>query len=461
MLTKLRIVNFKCLKDTGELDIRPLTFLVGPNSSGKSSVLQILLMLRQTVDSIDTENALTPNDGWVKLGAYSEFVFGQDTKRELGVELWFDQLNGMDQDTQGSSRTKFSFRYNQRTTQVGLYRAEMKLDTEGASVLATWSRGRRGYTGKIVQERQGEHLTLGPIDVVPKKFYQLGTTPTMKQEVRTVRQMRRILGKPLPEGGAFSFGYAAGYFEGVCYFLAQILERMITQIVYLGPLRQRPERSYGISGRAPMDVGTSGERTAEVLWYATRTRESREKLLTAVDTWLKRFNIALEVRMKRLGRSSQYSLLFVDPSSGLNISLADVGFGASQVLPVIVQGFYSNPGSLLLIEQPEIHLHPKAQATLGHLLVEIAKKGDRRLIVESHSDHVLGRVQRCIAEEEISADDVAIYYFEPTPDGTNIHHIKLDEYGQFENFPEGFFEESFREAIAHSTAIRSRMSHGE
>jgi len=236
------------------------------------------------------------------------------------------------------------------------------------------------------------------------------------------------------------------------------IDHELKRLNYLGPLRQFPQRSYIVSGLAPMDVGTKGERTTEVLWYATRTHEQRQEMLQQVNRWLIEFGIALEVHLEQLGRSSQYQVLFIDPNSKLAVNLADVGFGASQVLPIIVQGFYSRPGSLLLVEQPEIHLHPRAQAVLGDLLVEIAKQGDRRLIVETHSDHVLGRVQRRIAEEKISRSDVAIYYFNPTPEGTQIQEVKLGELGQFEQYPKGFFEEGFQEAVAHADAMRERIA---
>ncbi|RMG48655.1 MAG: hypothetical protein D6723_14860, partial [Acidobacteria bacterium] len=87
MLTQLRIINFKSLADTKNLDIRPLTFLVGPNSSGKSSLLQVLLALRQTVDSLDTTNPFAANDGWVKLGGYSDFIYRHQTRRKFEIHL--------------------------------------------------------------------------------------------------------------------------------------------------------------------------------------------------------------------------------------------------------------------------------------------------------------------------------------------------------------------------------------
>jgi predicted ATPase len=113
----------------------------------------------------------------------------------------------------------------------------------------------------------------------------------------------------------------------------------------------------------------------------------------------------------------------------------------------------------LLIEQPEIHLHPKAQATLGDLLMEVVKAGDRQVIVETHSEHLLARIQRRIAEQKFSHEQVAIYYFEPTPSGTKIHRLELDEYGQLvEPIPEGFFEEGLEEALAHMKAVGERKA---
>jgi predicted ATPase len=184
-------------------------------------------------------------------------------------------------------------------------------------------------------------------------------------------------------------------------------------------------------------------------------------MLKNINQWVKAFGIAKEVKLERLGKSNQYQVLFVDAATNLSVNIADVGFGASQLLPIIVQGFYAPPGSVLLIEQPEIHLHPKAQATLGDLLMEVVKTGDRQIIVETHSEHLLARIQRRIAEQEFSHEQVAIYYFEPTPDGTKIHRLELDEYGQLvEPIPEGFFEEGLEEALAHMKAVGERKAEG-
>ncbi len=109
--------------------------------------------------------------------------------------------------------------------------------------------------------------------------------------------------------------------------------------------------------------------------------------------------------------------------------------------------------SLILIEQPEIHLHPKAQSILGDLFIAASNNGKRHFIIETHSEHLLSRVRRRIAEGKIKKEDVIIYYFENTFDGTNIKQLKLNDKGQYNAFPKGFFEEAYDEAVKHLEAL--------
>lgn len=245
--------------------------------------------------------------------------------------------------------------------------------------------------------------------------------------------------------------------KNIPYSLGRIVELELRNFAYLGPLREFPHRSYLVSGQAPSDVGTRGERVAEALWFSTRIKVQRERMLRNINEWAAKFGVAKEVRLERLGRSNQYQVIFVDPNLKIDVNLTDVGFGASQLLPIIVQGFYTQSPTLMLIEQPEIHLHPKAQALLGDLFIVFAHEIKHKLIIETHSEHLLARVQRRIAEEKLSPEEVTIYYFDPTERGTQIKLISLDDYGQFKHpLPVGFFEEGWQEAMAHLQAVGKR-----
>ena len=140
MLTNLGIKNFKCFKETGDIEIRPLTFLVGPNSSGKSSILKALLMIKQTVDSTDFDNPLLANGKWTEVGTYPEFIYKGDISRNLEIIFEFtlnpDAKLGIPENIIESkdrkNKQKIQFRvvlyYNQKTTQIQLINSEIILN---------------------------------------------------------------------------------------------------------------------------------------------------------------------------------------------------------------------------------------------------------------------------------------------------------------------------------------------
>ena len=162
-----------------------------------------------------------------------------------------------------------------------------------------------------------------------------------------------------------------------------------------------------------------------------------------------------DVDLDRVG-GNNYSVVFEDPNTHLQVNLADVGFGASQVLPIVIEGFYARDRAMLLIEQPEIHLHPRAQGVLGDLLIDIARyQGGKTVLVETHSEHLLSRIRRRIAEKSLDRNMVAIYYCEPSAGGTKVREISINSQGQYEHagLPEGFFEEGYQETLEQFKAV--------
>ncbi len=440
MLTKLRIKNFKCLQDTGDLEIRPLTLLVGPNSSGKSSLLQMLLMLRQTVDSTDINNPLAANNGWVQMGAYPEFIYKGEYRRELEVILEFAEfiphrISRKEHDKRGGKLSvKAVFCYNRKTTQIELKEREISLNNKDCERIIREQKGKK-YSAVLSYLEEGESKEWRRDDVKPMKFYDLTLTLKRGEKIEDFKKTLHGLER--------------------FHRLGFIVEMEFRNLFYLGPLREFPKRFYVTSGQSPQDVGTRGERAVDVLWFSHRSKSKRiRKIEEETRNWLKEFNIANDIRLDRVSRGNYYRVVVIDPATEVETNLADIGFGASQTLPIIIESFYAPPGSIILIEQPEIHLHPKAQSILGDLFIRAAIGANRTFIIETHSEHILARVRRRIAEKKIEKEKVAIYYFEPTSDGTRIHEVTLNEQGQYESFPEGFFEEDVVEAFEHLKAIK-------
>jgi predicted ATPase len=417
MLTRLRIKNFKSLADTGDMDIRPLTFLVGPNSAGKSSVLQVLLMLRQTGGERDPSITLKFNGSWVKLGSYPECVHrvaGEESEiHQLEISFTFLLLARFGFVLSGFDKTvDFSSRFG--------YDGEVFLQR------ASYEGGRNEFIIERIGERQ--YKTNQDIDVQPQKFY--AATPISEK---------------------FGSVLLRSNLE-----YARALEFFLSQVFYLGPLRQRPELYYEESGGMPQDVGLFGERTIDVL--IASDKKQKDAPLAQLRHWLNVFDIASDVELIA-HTPTLYEFQLTDKQTGVLVNYAHVGFGASQILPIIVEGFYSPEHALLLVEQPEIHLHPRAQARLGDLLVDISQ-ASKTLIVETHSEHLLSQVQVRIAQGDVKREDVAIYYFEPTSSGTRVVPIEINALGQFVNWPPGFFDQGLKLADAHLQAITAAQGRG-
>jgi len=145
------------------------------------------------------------------------------------------------------------------------------------------------------------------------------------------------------------------------------------------------------------------------------------------------------------------------------VKITDVGFGVSQLLPVLIQAFYCPPNSTVWMEQPEIHLHPQVQAELADVFISAIRSRENsvarnvQLIVESHSEHFLNRLQRRIAEGEITPDDVAIYFCQRTGSATELKPLELDLYGNIENWPENFFGDEMADLTARTVAAMKRQ----
>jgi hypothetical protein len=260
--------------------------------------------------------------------------------------------------------------------------------------------------------------------------------------------------------------FSASYCTVVA-FVEQHIEVFLRHVIYLGPLREQPKRLYEVSGDAPRDVGVRGQFTPEVL-----LRASRGELFGKVNGWLKRFGLSGRLDCNRLTETA-FSLEFIPESDGskreplgdmtgssvARTNFADVGFGYSQLLPLIVQGLVSASEShdddepLLIAEQPEIHLNPKMQSTLADFFAEISSQGVT-VLTETHSEHLLLSIRRLVAEGKIQAGDIAIYYVETGDNGSELREVPIQGNGHIEadDWPKGFFEDALRESFALAMA---------
>jgi predicted ATPase len=177
-----------------------------------------------------------------------------------------------------------------------------------------------------------------------------------------------------------------------------------------------------------------------------------------VAQWLQKLGLIHDFRVEPLAEGSQVFQVKVRKSPGsAEVLITDVGFGVSQILPVLVLCFYVPEGSTVILEQPEIHLHPAVQAGLADVLIDAWQKRKVQVLLESHSEHLLRRLQRRVAEEGVPKDDIGLFFCSMGERGSRLTALNLDLFGTITNWPKEFFGDEFGEIAAMSKAAQERQ----
>jgi len=453
VLTSLQIKNFKAWRDTGRVELAPLTLLFGTNSSGKSSLHQFLLMLRQTAESPDRRRVLHTGDSTtpVDLGGYSDLVTHRDVKRGLEFALEWSRPSALQiQDLKTGARIQgTSLRFDARIGAAGS--SPPKPQVESYEYRLTGADG--------TQLRLGSHRD------------EAGNYQVTAEGVSPVR----TLGRKWPISPPSHFhGFPDDLrtrFQNLDFAadLTLALDEQLNALSYLGPLREKPGRLYRWSGEEPGHVGWRGERTVEALLSGSGRRfnaapkRKLRPLEEVVAAWLKQLGLIDSFSVNAIGAGRDEYEVRVRALGGIQrVLLPDVGFGVSQVLPVIVECFYSQPNSTVIMEQPEIHLHPAAQANLADLFIEAISMRENgyprkvQLIVESHSEHLLRRLLRRVAEGTLDPELVRCYVVSSPRMGSRIEPLEVDGLGNVHNWPADFFGDPTADIVAQSRSARER-----
>lgn len=450
MLESLSIRNFKSWRRLDDLRFGSVTGLFGANSSGKTSILQSLLMLRQTVESPDRQQVLHfgNSSSLVDLGSFQDVVFGHDTEHPLEIDLAW--------------RTEKALTARESGSEV-LASRSLKFSTE----IAVDTAGALAVPGFVYRLGEAEFSVRSKDNKYSK--YDLMTADPV--------HLKRTQGRawPLPRPYKF-YGFpdqVRQYYQdpSILSDLELSLEQELSNIQYLGPLRDYPERQYQWSGAQPSDMGKRGGSVVEAfvafqqrgLDVSPGYKRHRLGLDEIVAVWLKKLGLIHSFEIRPIAEGSNiYQILVKRTRYSPEVLITDVGFGVSQVLPVITLCYYAPRGSVVVLEQPEIHLHPAVQAGLADVFLHAAKTQGIQVLVESHSEHLLRRLQRRVAEgitewdTPVSRDDVELYFCETVGSESTLVPLQMDLYGSITNWPRDFFGDELAdlEAIALAQALR-------
>lgn len=447
MIEAFRLIRFRGFEDTRWVTLRPLTLFFGHNSSGKSSLLAGLLMLRQSVLNPDRSTPFVfTSDLGVDLGSYEDLVFGHryDPKRplSLSLRLRFDEpFLGLTLPIR-EVLLRFQVGYNKPRKVAYLLAADI-FDTEERKLFAVW------------RTRQNSNWQLSSDIFSPEQF----------PEVQEIAWEHFL---PLPVAGS----RAHKSVSDLCQQVTQQIDADFRNVAYIGPLRTEPERVYYFTGESVAEVGRRGENTFKLL-AALQYQGRQDELDRRLNWWLERLGYRLDVRVFRNSPLLQIGVRDRDGEGSEQVyNLKDVGFGLSQVLPVLVQCYTGDTGRTILLEQPELHLHPRAQADLGDLLIDALNQG-HRFLIETHSEHLLLRLRRRIAEttvkpdsaveRKLQRDHLGVYFVERQDARSVVSAVEVNELGQIPDPPEGFrrfFSDDYDEVMAISEAIAERNRQG-
>jgi hypothetical protein len=403
-ITEIAVSGYKSIYEECQIEVRSLTILAGANSSGKSSIMQPLLLMKQTLEA--------PYDpGGLKLdGPHVKFTSAEQVLSKLSPEKYSDE---------------FSVRLNIERDNflISLFRKQPK---HGLKVV------RATY---CIPDYDGVNITIFPgmqhqelVKILPEaltKYYTLLLNNIEeKAPLWRVTNFRCFLDLQLGDSAFYS------------YNLGMKFSKHIRRIVHVPGLRGNPERTYNTAGVGSEFPGLFENYVASIVNYWQETKDDRLiKLGQALEllglNWkveARQINdVQIELLVGRLSRSG---------SASDTVSIADVGLGVSQTLPVLVALLVAEPGQLVYLEQPEIHLHPRAQVALAQILVDAANRGVR-VVLETHSELLLLAVQSLVAEGKILPDLVKLHWFKRRDDGvTEVTSADLDETGAFGEWPE-------------------------
>lgn len=425
-IRSIKVKGFKSFLKESKIDIKPLTILAGSNSSGKSSIFQPILLMKQTLDEIYDPGALQLNGPNVKFSNTSQLISKGSEKEEFYVEIENSNEVQIGVTYNKPDRDKAGFEIAQMTYKDNDVNLEISLNSNVEDI---------------------EKLS----SVFPGPFKEIFESKEFKSKIIRDRCFLDFAVFESSRNTTVFRRSLVGYFE-TC----------IREILHLPGLRGNPERNYPVTAvdfQKSNFPGTFEKYVASIIAHWKYTKN--EKILGRLIKYLKQLGLANNIVAKYINDTeislhvSRYN--FSDEADDI-VSIADVGLGLSQTLPILVALLVAKKNQIVYIEQPEIHLHPRAQYELAGIFAEAIRNGVK-LIIETHSSIFIRAIQTLVVTERIDHDDVKLHWFlrEKKSGFSYINSADLDENGSFGEWPEDFDDTIIMAESRYLDAVEQRL----
>lgn len=509
MINKWKLFNFKSVRDATEIELKPLTILAGANSSGKSTVLQSMLLIAQTLYSRVSSKSVILNGTLTRLGQFDDLrSFGSDANQILigwevnarpagAIEEWWD----VDDPENVSCDISFEADLAKGESNISQLHPRLfscELSSKNSGTISGLAASRRSSFEINALERQLN------AEEVKQNFpqaldFRIDMDTASEEELfgsvlngAVIGCMfehflpKNILAKVWDDSRSTNIKEPGNLTQfrlsGKLGKAVEIIDNLfVHHLKYLGPLRDEPKSLYPLTPSAdPSDIGLRGEYTAAVLdlhkidqvqyipsssfqTAQVTTGKSVRTLESAVTDWLVYLGVAESVKTIDRGKIG-HEMKVVMPGSEMAHDLTHVGVGVSQVLPILVMCLLANPGSVILIEQPELHLHPKVQTRLADFFLSMSMLG-KQCIIETHSEYIVNRLRfRAAAAQADTVSSLMKIYFVDKKDGCSIFNpVEVNKYGAITDWPDGFFDQSQSEAeeILRAATLKRKAEKGK
>lgn len=429
----LYLQDVRCFKGFHRIPVRPITFLVGENSTGKTTVLSALnsVLLSGRFPAVP-DLSTPPYDlgAFDTIASYHGGRAGRATSFSLGIS--YDASKSKQERANTVIGT-----YRENYGQPELCKLKMECDIFDLNIAIDDDRIRG--SAEVFASASDDSQTL---DIAYKFDHPAG--------VSSASRMRGMLFDLLSRGIASSDikPDLADRIESRLFHLLGF-GRQQRSPVSVAPIRTKPSRTYD---QLTDQYAPEGDHIplllARTFDVKTTTPKQREQLTSALARFGEDSGLFRELKVRRLGKSPSDPFQLLIKVGTYSANIADVGYGVSQALPVAVQAISAPSRSILLIQQPEVHLHPRGQAALGSLFCELARSDKKRFVIETHSDFVVDRIRQHVGKGDLNASDVQILYFQRNSRETEVYPITIDETGSLQNAPDGYRDFFIREQFS-------------
>lgn len=441
MIKKVTLDNFKAFKHA-EIEIKPLTILVGPNSGGKSSLLNSISLIKQTLRANDSDvlkfkgivngdfesilhQGATSKEIRMKIefeedDKYFDVTFSKDSNT-IDVKNFFCNTGEFEYTVQNMKTIKsaesksylpesysFKFKGVEKFDEYLIKNVKPIFHRNNFFIVPSFSRDNFDLFSNYIRDIDNEihGFTDSKVNILS-----LNDRTGLENKLRSIQMFLSV------EKFSNDFNFN--------------VRQEFGNISYLGPVRYTPDGLPLERGHFD-DVGYKGENTVPIIAENGNIKNKVIKILK---------NLGIAKSVEIIEKDGKYlELKLKTEITNSLVGLENVGYGTSQILPIIVQSFLSKKNAMVIVEQPETHLHPKVQADFASFVFDLVKNSKTKFIIETHSEYFVERIRTCIMTNPALANDVIIYYVEQNKEEkqSKITSIKINSKGQYSYLPEGY-----------------------